>query len=151
MAKDVKIYEVEEEKKNISGNSKILIELNETVSKELLNKLADALEDLFKDDEFMIIKDKIKAKEVIKKLLDDKEEKKKTKAPVEEKLAEHIMKLAHAFREDEAEALEVANSIYVAYLMMKDDISLDKIMKYADFSMPELEMIKYYLIEKNNF
>lgn len=151
MAKDVKIYEVEEEKKNISGNSKILIELNETVSKELLNKLADALEDLFKDDEFMIIKDKIKAKEVIKKLLDDKEEKKKTKAPVEEKLAEHIMKLAHAFREDEAGALEVANSIYVAYLMMKDDISLDKIMKYADFSMPELEMIKYYLIEKNNF
>lgn len=151
MAKDVKIYEVEEEKKNISGNSKILIELNETVSKELLNKLADALEDLFKDDEFMIIKDKIKAKEVIKKLLDDKEEKKKTKAPVEEKLAEHIMKLAHAFREDGAEALEVANSIYVAYLMMKDDISLDKIMKYADFSMPELEMIKYYLIEKNNF
>lgn len=151
MAKDVKIYEVEEEKKNISGNSKILIELNETVSKELLNKLADALEDLFKDDEFMIIKDKIKAKEVIKKLLDDKEEKKKTKAPVEEKLAEHIMKLAHAFRENEAEALEVANSIYVAYLMMKDDISLDKIMKYADFSMPELEMIKYYLIEKNNF
>lgn len=151
MAKDVKIYEVEEEKKNISGNSKILIELNETVSKELLNKLADALEDLFKDDEFMIIKDKIKAKEVIKKLLDGKEEKKKTKAPVEEKLAEHIMKLAHAFREDEAEALEVANSIYVAYLMMKDDISLDKIMKYADFSMPELEMIKYYLIEKNNF
>lgn len=151
MAKDVKIYEVEEEKKNILGNSKILIELNETVSKELLNKLADALEDLFKDDEFMIIKDKIKAKEVIKKLLDGKEEKKKTKAPVEEKLAEHIMKLAHAFREDEAEALEVANSIYVAYLMMKDDISLDKIMKYADFSMPELEMIKYYLIEKNNF
>ena len=151
MAKDVKIYEVEEEKKNISGNSKILIELNETVSKELLNKLADALEDLFKDDEFMIIKDKIKAKEVIKKLLDGKEEKKKTKAPVEEKLAEHIMKLAHAFREDESEALEVANSIYVAYLMMKDDISLDKIMKYADFSMPELEMIKYYLIEKNNF
>ncbi len=151
MAKDVKIYEVEEEKKNISGNSKILIELNETVSKELLNKLADALEDLFKDDEFMIIKDKIKAKEVIKKLLDGKEEKKKTKAPVEEKLAEHIMKLAHAFRENEAEALEVANSIYVAYLMMKDDISLDKIMKYADFSMPELEMIKYYLIEKNNF
>lgn len=151
MAKDVRIYEVEEEKKNISGNSKILIELNETVSKELLNKLADALEDLFKDDEFMIIKDKIKAKEVIKKLLDGKEEKKKTKAPVEEKLAEHIMKLAHAFRENEAEALEVANSIYVAYLMMKDDISLDKIMKYADFSMPELEMIKYYLIEKNNF
>ena len=151
MAKDVKIYEVEEEKKNILGNSKILIELNEAVSKELLNKLTDALEDLFKDDEFMIIKAKIKAKEVIKKLLDDKEEKKKTKAPVEEKLAEHIMKLAHAFRENEAEALEVANSIYVAYLMMKDDISLDKIMKYADFSMPELEMIKYYLIEKNNF
>ena len=151
MAKDVKIYEIEEEKKNILGNSKILIELNEAVSKELLNKLTDALEDLFKDDEFMIIKDKIKAKEVVKKLLDGKEEKKKTKAPVEEKLAEHIMKLAHAFREDEAEALEVANSIYVAYLMMKDDISLDKIMKYADFSMPELEMIKYYLIEKNNF
>lgn len=151
MAKDVKIYEVEEEKKNILGNSKILIELNEAVSKELLNKLTDALEDLFKDDEFMIIKAKIKAKEVIKKLLDDKEEKKKTKAPVEEKLAEHIMKLAHAFREDDNEALEVANSIYVAYLMMKDDISLDKIMKYADFSMPELEMIKYYLIEKNNF
>lgn len=151
MAKDVKIYEVEEEKKNILGNSKILIELNEAVSKELLNKLTDALEDLFKDDEFMIIKAKIKAKEVIKKLLDDKEEKKKKKAPVEEKLAEHIMKLAHAFREDDNEALEVANSIYVAYLMMKDDISLDKIMKYADFSMPELEMIKYYLIEKNNF
>lgn len=151
MAKDVKIYEVEEEKKNILGNSKILIELNEAVSKELLNKLTDALEDLFKDDEFMIIKAKIKAKEVIKKLLDDKEEKKKTKAPVEEKLAEHIMKLAHAFREDDNEALEAANSIYVAYLMMKDDISLDKIMKYADFSMPELEMIKYYLIEKNNF
>lgn len=31
--------------------------------------------------------------------------------------------------------------------MMKDEISLDKIMKYANFSMPELKMIKYYLIE----
>ena len=62
-----------------------------------------------------------------------------------------IIRLASAFTTKEEEIDGVSNSIYVAYLMMKDEISLDKIMKYANFSMPELEIIKYYLIEKLKF
>lgn len=151
MAKDVKICVIEEESKKGENNSKILIDLNESVSKEMLDKLTSALEDLFKDDEFMISREKIKANDVIKTLLASSKDEKLEKEHIEEDLANHIMKLAHAFREDDNAALEVANSIYVAYLMMKDEISLEKIMKYANFSMPELEMIKYYLLEKNNF
>ena len=151
MAKDVKICVIEEESKKGENNSKILIDLNESVSKEMLDKLTSALEDLFKDDEFMISREKIKANDVIKTLLASSKDEKLKKEHIEEDLANHIMKLAHAFREDDNAALEVANSIYVAYLMMKDEISLEKIMKYADFSMPELEMIKYNLLEKNNF
>lgn len=62
-----------------------------------------------------------------------------------------INKLAGAFTTKKEEIEMVSNSIYVAYLMMKDEISLDKIGKYANFSRPELEIIKYYLIEKLKF
>ena len=84
MAKDVKICVIEEESKKGENNSKILIDLNESVSKEMLDKLTLALEDLFKDDEFMISREKIKANDVIKTLLASSKDEKLEKEDIEE-------------------------------------------------------------------
>ncbi len=112
-------------------DTKILLDLGNGNRDEIIKKIEDVLKEEYSIDSKII----------------EKEEKIEPSLEI----GKAILRLASAFTTKEEEIDEVSNSIYVAYLMMKDEISLDKIMKYANFSMPELEMIKYYLIEKLNF
>lgn len=112
-------------------DTKILLDLGNGNRDEIIKKIEDVLK-----KEYSIDSKRIEKEEKIEPSLE---------------MGKAIIRLASAFTTKEEELDEVSNSIYVAYLMMKDEISLDKIMKYANFSMPELEMIKYYLIEKLNF
>lgn len=112
-------------------DTKILLDLGNGNKDELIKKIEDVLKEEYSIDSRII----------------EKEEKIEPSLEI----GKAIIRLASAFTTKEEEIDGVSNSIYVAYLMMKDEISLDKIMKYANFSMPELEMIKYYLIEKLNF
>ncbi|MDY5873612.1 MAG: hypothetical protein SPK36_02355 [Bacilli bacterium] len=112
-------------------DTKILLDLGNGNRDELIKKIEDVLKEEYSIDSRII----------------EKEEKIEPSLEI----GKAIIRLASAFTTKEEEIDGVSNSIYVAYLMMKDEISLDKIMKYANFSMPELEMIKYYLIEKLNF
>ena len=112
-------------------DTKILLDLGNGNRDEIIKKIEDVLKEEYSIDSKII----------------EKEEKIEPSLEI----GKAILRLASAFTTREEEIDEVSNSIYVAYLMMKDEISLDKIMKYANFSMPELEMIKYYLIEKLNF
>lgn len=112
-------------------DTKILLDLENGNRDEIIKKIEDVLKEEYSIDSKII----------------EKEEKIEPSLEI----GKAIIRLASAFTTKEEEIDVVSNSIYVAYLMMKDEISLDKIMKYANFSMPELEMIKYYLIEKLNF
>lgn len=112
-------------------DTKILLDLGNGNRDEIIKKIEDVLKEEYSIDSKII----------------EKEEKIEPSLEI----GKAIIRLASAFTTKKEEIDEVSNSIYVAYLMMKDEISLDKIMKYANFSMPELEMIKYYLIEKLNF
>lgn len=112
-------------------DTKILLDLGKCNRDEIIKKIEDVLKEEYSIDSRII----------------EKEEKIEPSLEI----GKAIIRLASAFTTKEEEIDGVSNSIYVAYLMMKDEISLDKIMKYANFSMPELEMIKYYLIEKLNF
>lgn len=112
-------------------DTKILLDLGNGNRDEIIKKIEDVLK-----KEYSIDSKRIEKEEKIEPSLE---------------MGKAIIRLASAFTTKEEQIDEVSNSIYVAYLMMKDEISLDKIMKYANFSMPELEMIKYYLIEKLNF
>ncbi len=112
-------------------DTKILLDLGNGNRDEIIKKIEDVLKEEYSIDSKII----------------EKEEKIEPSLEI----GKAIIRLASAFTTKEEEIDEVSNSIYVAYLMMKDEIGLDKIMKYANFSMPELEMIKYYLIEKLNF
>ena len=112
-------------------DTKILLDLGNGNRDEIIKKIEGVLKEEYSSDSKII----------------EKEEKIEPSLEI----GKAIIRLASAFTTKEEEIDEVSNSIYVAYLMMKDEISLDKIMKYANFSMPELEMIKYYLIEKLNF
>lgn len=112
-------------------DTKILLDLGNGNRDEIIKKIEGVLKEEYSIDSKII----------------EKEEKIEPSLEI----GKAIIRLASAFTTKEEEIDEVSNSIYVAYLMMKDEISLDKIMKYANFSMPELEMIKYYLIEKLNF
>lgn len=112
-------------------DTKILLDLGNGNRDELIKKIEDVLKEEYSIDSRII----------------EKEEKIEPSLEI----GKAIIRLASAFTTKEEEIDGVSNSIYVAYLMMKDEISLDKIMKYANFSMPELEIIKYYLIEKLKF
>lgn len=112
-------------------DTKILLDLGNGNRDEIIKKIEGVLKEEYSIDSKII----------------EKEEKIEPSLEI----GKAIIRLASAFTTKEEEIDEVSNSIYVAYLMMKDEISLDKIMKYVNFSMPELEMIKYYLIEKLNF
>lgn len=112
-------------------DTKILLDLGNGNRDEIIKKIEDVLKEEYSIDSRIV----------------EKEEKIEPSLEI----GKAIIRLASAFTTKEEEIDGVSNSIYVAYLMMKDEISLDKIMKYANFSMPELEMIKYYLIEKLNF
>ena len=109
-------------------DTKILLDLGNGNRDEIIKKIEDVLKEEYSIDSKII----------------EKEEKIEPSLEI----GKAILRLASAFTTKEEEIDVVSNSIYVAYLMMKDEISLDKIMKYANFSMPELEIIKYYLIEK---
>ena len=112
-------------------DTKILLDLGNGNRDEIIKKIEDVLKEEYSNDSKII----------------EKEEKIEPSLEI----GKAILRLASAFTTKEEEIDGVSNSIYVAYLMMKDEISLDKIMKYANFSMPELEIIKYYLIEKLKF
>lgn len=112
-------------------DTKILLDLGNGNRDEIIKKIEDVLKEEYSIDSKII----------------EKEEKIEPSLEI----GKAIIRLASAFTTKEEEIDGISNSIYVAYLMMKDEISLDKIMKYANFSMPELEMIKYYLIEKLKF
>ena len=112
-------------------DTKILLDLGNGNRDEIIKKIEDVLKEEYSIDSRII----------------EKEEKIEPSLEI----GKAIIRLASAFTSKEEEIDGVSNSIYVAYLMMKDEISLDKIMKYANFSMPELEIIKYYLIEKLKF
>lgn len=112
-------------------DTKILLDLGNGNRDEIIKKIEDVLKEEYSIDSKII----------------EKEEKIEPSLEI----GKAIIRLASAFTTKEEEIDGISNSIYVAYLMMKDEISLDKIMKYANFSMPELEIIKYYLIEKLKF
>lgn len=112
-------------------DTKILLDLGNGNRDEIIKKIEDVLKEEYSIDSRII----------------EKEEKIEPSLEI----GKAILRLASAFTTKEEEIDGISNSIYVAYLMMKDEISLDKIMKYANFSMPELEIIKYYLIEKLKF
>ena len=112
-------------------DTKILLDLGNGNRDEIIKKIEDVLKEEYSIDSKII----------------EKEEKIEPSLEI----GKAIIRLASAFTTKEEEIDWISNSIYVAYLMMKDEISLDKIMKYANFSMPELEIIKYYLIEKLKF
>lgn len=126
-------------------NTKVLIDLDS--NPEIIKKIEETLKDLLKED-YSVKVLKVSKEDLLKNIVDtgDKTVENATDVPLELGMA--IERLALAFTSDKEELDRISNSIYVAYLMMKDEISLDKIMKYANFSMPELEIIKYYLIEK---
>ena len=126
-------------------NTKVLIDLDS--NPEVIKKIEETLKDLLKED-YSVKVLKVSKEDLLKNIVDtgDKTDEGATVVPLELGMA--IERLALAFTSDKEELDRISNSIYVAYLMMKDEISLDKIMKYANFSMPELEIIKYYLIEK---
>ena len=128
-----------------SDNTKVLIDLDS--NPEVIKKIEETLKDLLKED-YSVKVLKVSKEDLLKNIVDtgDKTVENATDVPLELGMA--IERLALAFTSDKEELDRISNSIYVAYLMMKDEISLDKIMKYANFSMPELEIIKYYLIEK---
>lgn len=128
-----------------SDNTKVLIDLDS--NPEVIKKIEETLKDLLKED-YSVKVLKVSKEDLLKNIVDtgDKTVENATDVPLELGMA--IQRLALAFTSDKEELDNISNSIYVAYLMMKDEISLDKIMKYANFSMPELEIIKYYLIEK---
>lgn len=128
-----------------SDNTKVLIDLDS--NPEVIKKIEETLKDLLKED-YSVKVLKVSKEDLLKNIVDtgDKTVENATDVPLE--LGTAIQRLALAFTSDKEELDRISNSIYVAYLMMKDEISLDKIMKYANFSMPELEIIKYYLIEK---
>lgn len=128
-----------------SDNTKVLIDLDS--NPEVIKKIEETLKDLLKED-YSVKVLKVSKEDLLKNIVDtgDKTVENVTDVPLELGMA--IQRLALAFTSDKEELDRISNSIYVAYLMMKDEISLDKIMKYANFSMPELEIIKYYLIEK---
>ena len=112
-------------------DTKILLDLGNGNRDEIIKKIEDVLKEEYSIDSKII----------------EKEEKIEPSLEI----GKAILRLASAFTTKEEEIEGVSNSVYVAYLMMKDEISLDKIMKYANFSMPELEIIKYYFIEKLKF
>ena len=126
-------------------NTKVLIDLDS--NPEVIKKIEETLKDLLKED-YSVKVLKVSKEDLLKNIVDtgDKTDEGATDVPLELGMA--IQRLALAFTSDKEELDRISNSIYVAYLMMKDEISLDKIIKYANFSMPELEIIKYYLIEK---
>lgn len=130
-----------------SDNTKVLIDLDSNSNPEVIKKIEETLKDLLKED-YSVKVLKASKEDLLKNIVDtgDKTVENATDVPLELGMA--IQRLALAFTSDKEELDRISNSIYVAYLMMKDEISLDKIMKYANFSMPELEIIKYYLIEK---
>lgn len=128
-----------------SDNTKVLIDLDS--NPEVIKKIEKTLKNLLKED-YSVKVLKVSKEDLLKNIVDTGDKKLEDATDVPLELGMAIQRLALAFTNDKEELDNISNSIYVAYLMMKDEISLDKIMKYANFSMPELEIIKYYLIEK---
>ena len=153
MAKQqVKLWVVQKTKEEGKDKDiKVLLSLENASSDTLKEKVIATLTSVLEEQDVLVEKESISKIELVKKLLECKEDLKvKAEAP-EEQLGQAIMTLAKSFTENETESLEKSSAIYVAYLMMKDEISLDKIMKYANLSKQELEVVKYYLLDKNNF
>ncbi len=150
--KQVKLWVVQETKEE--GKDKdieVLLSLENASSDTLKEKVIATLTSVLEEQDVLVEKESISKIELVKKLLECKDDLMvKAEAP-EEQLGKAIMTLAKSFTENETESLEKSSAIYVAYLMMKDEISLDKIMKYANLSKQELEVVKYYLLDKNNF
>ena len=150
--KQVKLWVVQKTKEEGKDKDiKVLLSLENASSDTLKEKVIATLTSVLEEQDVLVEKESISKIELVKKLLECKEDLKvKAEAP-EEQLGQAIMTLAKSFTENETESLEKSSAIYVAYLMMKDEISLDKIMKYANLSKQELEVVKYYLLYKNNF
>lgn len=150
--KQVKLWVVQKTKEEGKDKDiKVLLSLENASSDTLKEKVIATLTSVLEEQDVLVEKESISKIELVKKLLECKEDLKvKAEAP-EEQLGKAIMTLAKSFTENETESLEKSSAIYVAYLMMKDEISLDKIMKYANLSKQELEVVKYYLLDKNNF
>lgn len=150
--KRVKLWVVQKTKEEGKNKDiKVLLSLENASSDTLKEKVIATLTSVLEEQDVLVEKESISKIELVKKLLECKEDLKvKAEAP-EEQLGQAIMTLAKSFTENETESLEKSSAIYVAYLMMKDEISLDKIMKYANLSKQELEVVKYYLLDKNNF
>ena len=150
--KQVKLWVVQKTKEEGKDKEiKVLLSLENASSDTLKEKVIATLTSVLEEQDVLVEKESISKIELVKKLLECKEDLKvKAEAP-EEQLGQAIMTLAKSFTENETESLEKSSAIYVAYLMMKDEISLDKIMKYANLSKQELEVVKYYLLDKNNF
>ena len=150
--KQVKLWLVQKTKEEGKDKDiKVLLSLENASSDTLKEKVIATLTSVLEEQDVLVEKESISKIELVKKLLECKEDLKvKAEAP-EEQLGQAIMTLAKSFTENETESLEKSSAIYVAYLMMKDEISLDKIMKYANLSKQELEVVKYYLLDKNNF
>lgn len=150
--KQVKLWVVQKTKEEGKNKDiKVLLSLENASSDTLKEKVIATLTSVLEEQDVLVEKESISKIELVKKLLECKEDLKvKAEAP-EEQLGKAIMTLAKSFTENETESLEKSSAIYVAYLMMKDEISLDKIMKYANLSKQELEVVKYYLLDKNNF
>ena len=150
--KQVKLWVVQKTKEEGKDKDiKVLLSLENASSDTLKEKVIATLTSVLEEQDVLVEKESISKIELVKKLLECKEDLKvKAEAP-DEQLGQAIMTLAKSFTENENESLEKSSAIYVAYLMMKDEISLDKIMKYANLSKQELEVVKYYLLDKNNF
>ncbi len=150
--KQVKLWVVQKTKEEGKDKDiKVLLSLENASSDTLKEKVIATLTSVLEEQDVLVEKESISKIELVKKLLECKEDLKvKAEAP-DEQLGKAIMTLAKSFTENETEYLEKSSAIYVAYLMMKDEISLDKIMKYANLSKQELEVVKYYLLDKNNF
>lgn len=150
--KQVKLWVVQKTKEEGKDKDiKVLLSLENASSDTLKEKVIATLTSVLEEQDVLVEKESISKIELVKKLLECKEDLKvKAEAP-DEQLGQAIMTLAKSFTENETESLEKSSAIYVAYLMMKDEISLDKIMKYANLSKQELEVVKYYLLDKNNF
>lgn len=150
--KQVKLWVVQKTKEEGKNKDiKVLLSLENASSDTLKEKVIATLTSVLEEQDVLVEKESISKIELVKKLLECKEDLKvKAEAP-DEQLGQAIMTLAKSFTENETESLEKSSAIYVAYLMMKDEISLDKIMKYANLSKQELEVVKYYLLDKNNF
>ena len=150
--KQVKLWVVQKTKEEGKDKDiKVLLSLENASSDTLKEKVIATLTSVLEEQDVLVEKESISKIELVKKLLECKEDLKvKAEAP-DEQLGQAIMTLAKSFTENETESLEKSSAIYVAYLMIKDEISLDKIMKYANLSKQELEVVKYYLLDKNNF